>query len=59
MSKSGAPYANFGAQMSTGALLFPTLYPTCCTRFFILLKMFLLFMYNMDGQYFDYRDNRD
>ena len=25
MSKSGAPLANFGAQMSTGALLFPTL----------------------------------
>ena len=25
MSKSGAPYANFGVKMSTGALLFPTL----------------------------------
>ena len=25
MSKSGAPYANFGAQMSTGSLLFPAL----------------------------------
>ena len=25
-SKSGAPLANFGPQMSTGALLFPTLH---------------------------------
>ena len=25
MSKSGAPLANFGAQMSTGAMLFPSL----------------------------------
>ena len=33
MSQSGAPLANFDAQMSTGALLFPTLLLILCYKF--------------------------
>ena len=43
MSKSGAPLANFGAQMSTGALLFSTLplHPPECDSIIIIMIVLL------------------